>query len=113
MHLTLDPADLKPEFQEITDNGVDQAINTRDVTFEKLSDEAQAAVRAVGQGTFYAWDRRQAYIVIISLEIVEKDKIVIALRETNGNREEAARTLGIPLAEFQGKLRVALQKELT
>lgn len=58
MKLELDPLDLRSEFQEKDRRGLDQACNTRDVTFEKLSEAAQVAVRAVGRGVFYAWDRQ-------------------------------------------------------
>ncbi len=58
MKLTLDPLDLKSEFQEQTDHGIDQKIASRDVTFDKLTKEAQKAVKAVGQATFYAWDHK-------------------------------------------------------
>jgi hypothetical protein len=60
MNLTLDPLDLKPEFQRKVEGGVDQAIYTENVGFEHLSDQAQTAVRIVGHGTFhdyhYAWN---------------------------------------------------------
>ena len=58
MRLTLDPLDLKPEFQIRGEHGIDQICNSSEVTFEKLTDPAQAAVRAVGQGLFKAWDGR-------------------------------------------------------
>ena len=58
MKLELDPADLKPKWQKGTGNEVDQACSTREVSFERLNEQAQAAVSAVGQGTFYAWDRK-------------------------------------------------------
>ena len=60
MKLTLDPLDLKEEFQRKDAEGtsIDQACNTRDVDFEKLRTEVQEAIRAVGRATFYAWDRQ-------------------------------------------------------
>lgn len=54
MKLELDPLDLAPEFQEGDGNKTDQKINTRDVTFDKLNETAQAAVLAVGKATFYS-----------------------------------------------------------
>ncbi len=54
MRLELDPLDLKAEYRD----GDNQKINTRDVTLDKLTEEAQGAVRAVGRGVFYTWDRR-------------------------------------------------------
>ncbi len=56
MQIRLDPTDLRPEYQRRSINVLDQAISTRDVTFEKLTHEAQAAVRAAGRGVFYSWD---------------------------------------------------------
>lgn len=53
MILTLNPVDLKPEFQR----GGNQAINDREVTFEHLNPAAQNAVRAVGQAMFYGWSQ--------------------------------------------------------
>ena len=58
MKLELDPIDLSPEYQRGAKGEVDQACNTREVTFDKLNEQAQTAVRAVGRATFYAWDRR-------------------------------------------------------
>jgi len=58
MKLELDPTDLKPEYQKGTGTRIDQACSTREVSFEKLSEQAQAAVSAVGRATFYAWDRQ-------------------------------------------------------
>jgi len=56
--LELDPLDLKPKYQRGTGGDVDQACSTRDVTFDKLNEKAQAAVSTVGRATFYAWDRQ-------------------------------------------------------
>lgn len=56
MHLTLDPLDLAPQFQKKVGGYIDQAINTSQVTFEKLNPRAQAAVVAVGKGTFHSLD---------------------------------------------------------
>ena len=58
MKLELDPLDLKPEYQRGVGSDIDQACSTRDVTFDKLNEQAQTAVSVVGRGTFYAWDRR-------------------------------------------------------
>lgn len=56
MKLTLDPVDLKPEFQTRGEHGyIDQAINTSQVRFEHLDEKAQKAVRVVGRGTFFNW----------------------------------------------------------
>ena len=59
MQIELDPFDLKPEFTEggAAEKNFDQAINTRDVTFDKLNDKAQQVVRAAGRAVFYAFDR--------------------------------------------------------
>jgi len=59
MQVELDPLDLKPEFQSGTaeERNIDQGISTRDVTFDKLTDRAQAVVRAAGRAVFYAYDR--------------------------------------------------------
>jgi len=62
MKLVLDPTDLKPEFQKDKDGIIDQTCLTRDVDFNKLNKEAQAAVVLVGQATFYAWN--QHYIAV-------------------------------------------------
>lgn len=51
MRLTLDSSDLKPESRDKED----AALNARQVTFNHLTETAQAAVRAVGEGTFYSW----------------------------------------------------------
>ena len=51
MRLTLDPKDLKPEFQKHDDS----TISASKVTFEHLNPTAQNAVRAVGRATYYAW----------------------------------------------------------
>lgn len=59
MKLELDPIDLKPEYQtKDSEGGIDQKCNTRDVVFDKLNEQAQCAVRAVGKAVFHAWDRR-------------------------------------------------------
>jgi len=58
MKLELDPMDLKAEFQRGTGGDVNQACSTRDVNFDKLNEQAQAAVKVVGRATFYAWDRQ-------------------------------------------------------
>lgn len=57
-NLTLDPSDLKPEFQEGEGPGLNQKISTRDVTFEKLNEKAQKLVEIIGRAVFYAWDRQ-------------------------------------------------------
>ena len=51
MNLELDPLDLDPKYQEGTEaeRNINQAINTRDVTFDKLNEKAKAAVTAVGR----------------------------------------------------------------
>ena len=54
MQLFLDPLDLAPPFRK----GDDQAISTHAVTFDKLTPEAQAAVRVVGRATFQSWDKQ-------------------------------------------------------
>jgi hypothetical protein len=56
--VTLDPTDLKPEFQTGSGYGVDQKISTREVTFEKLNERAQQIVKAAGRAMFYSWDRQ-------------------------------------------------------
>lgn len=58
MRLELNPSDLAPEFQRgsETENNVDQACSTFQVSFEKLNEKAQTAVRIVGHATFYSWD---------------------------------------------------------
>ncbi len=58
MRLELGPTDLKQEYQVGKPGDVDQACSTWQVTFDKLNEQAQAAVRVVGGATFYAWDRR-------------------------------------------------------
>ena len=58
MQLLLDPMDLKPKFQQGKGGSVDQNISTRDVTFDKLNEQAQQAVAIVGRATFYAWDKQ-------------------------------------------------------
>ena len=59
MDLTLNPNDLKREFQRELDFGnLDQAIQTREVTFDKLNEKAQKAVLAVGRATYYSWSGR-------------------------------------------------------
>ena len=68
MKLELDPLDLKSEHQRQTDGEVDQACSTRDVSFDKLNEEVQKAVCAVGRATFYAWDRRTYNVVYPPLE---------------------------------------------
>lgn len=49
MRLELDRNDLKPEYQN---------RNISQIQFEHLTDKAQCAVRVVGRGTLYEWDRR-------------------------------------------------------
>lgn len=56
MKLMLDPADLKPEFRDEEGKTARPKISTWQVTFDKLSEEAQAAVRAVGRATYCSWD---------------------------------------------------------
>lgn len=59
MRLELDAADLKPEHQTKDDRGgIRRNCHTKDVTFDKLNEQAQCAVRAVGKAVFYARDRR-------------------------------------------------------
>ncbi len=57
MKLELDPLDLKDEYLKGEDGSKDQDINTREVTYDKLNKNAQAAVDAVGKATFYSWGR--------------------------------------------------------
>lgn len=59
MKVELDPFDLRSEFTRggAAEKNFDQAINTRDVTFDKLNDKAQQVVRAAGRAVFYAFDR--------------------------------------------------------
>ena len=65
MQLFLDPLDLRPEFQEGEAGDIDQAISTRDVKFHTLNEQAQAAVRIVGRGIFYSWDRQTYNAVFV------------------------------------------------
>ncbi len=58
MKLTLDPSDLKPEFQVGEGDSADQAIPTTEVVFDKLTEKAQKAVQLVGKATFQSWDRK-------------------------------------------------------
>ena len=61
MHLTLDPLDLRPEFQrrvKVDDREVvEPAINHHAAKFKHFADDAQAAIRAVGQAKYQDWDR--------------------------------------------------------
>ena len=69
MKLTLDPSDLKKKHQTREGDNRDQAISTSKVTFEHLNDAAQAAVRAVGRGTFYTWDEMTYNAVFPSKQV--------------------------------------------
>lgn len=56
MRLILGPQDLKPEFHRQSTLGIDQAIETDEVCWDKLNEAAQNAVRVVGKGTFCSLD---------------------------------------------------------
>jgi len=57
MKLTLNPSDLSRVYQTVRGD-VGQVIPTHRVSFEKLSPEAQAAVRVVGRAIFHSWDEK-------------------------------------------------------
>ena len=57
MRLLLDPSDLKEE--HLDENGVEQECSTQSVTFEYLNDDAQAAVKMVGRGTFNSFNHQE------------------------------------------------------
>ena len=50
MRLTLDPLDLRPEFE-------DEGIPTSQVRFKHFKPEAQKAIRAAGGAIYYTWER--------------------------------------------------------
>ena len=58
MKVTLDPQDLRPEFQTQTKKGVDQKLSTREITFDMLEEKAQQVVAIAGEALFYSWDRK-------------------------------------------------------
>jgi hypothetical protein len=63
MQLTFDPADLRPEFQTGEGSSVDQAISTSQIAYEHLNDQAQQALRVVGKGTYFNWQRDNYNVV--------------------------------------------------
>ena len=84
MELKLDPSDLAKEFQRGEGPTLDLAISVRDVTFDKLNEKAQAAVRAVGRGVFYAFDG-QTYNAVFSPDSSIKEEIEICQRPVNND----------------------------
>ena len=61
--VTLDPSDLRPEYQIVKGRKVAQNIPTSDVNYFKLNKKAQNLVDIVGQATFYSRDRKTFTVV--------------------------------------------------
>ena len=63
MKLTLDPLDLRPEFQEKTEKGLNKSISTSQITFCHFTDMVQIAICTVGEAVFYSWDHKTHNVI--------------------------------------------------
>ncbi|NTV30407.1 hypothetical protein HGA91_00300 [candidate division WWE3 bacterium] len=76
MRLTLDPADLKPEHQEATENGgIMPTLNPSLVRFEHFKPEVQDVIRRVGEATYFTWDRSSYNAIIPPRVVFDGDQV--------------------------------------